>query len=739
MGEQTMSFHSWLQKLRSELAQRRCSITRRASRRAARHRPSLEVLENRCVPALYAVTDLGLNQVVDINQAGQAVGSAYAADGTYHAAVWDNGSTIDLGTLGGSYSFANGINDLGQVVGYSDTPDNSSLHAFLVTPQDGAWFQDSNLDGINDFMIDLGSLNGSSQSVAGDINNAGQVIGSWGVALGRPFYWDSSSGMIDLGVPPGFTYSNAGHINEMGQVTVYAYDSVSGQNSAFLWDAAHGMTALGAGPGYTQSYATSLNDAGQATGYQWNGSSDSSSVFLWTPDAPNGLTGSFTDLGALPGAVDSVATNINNAGQIVGYCYFVESVYVCDCYCDEYGCYDNCYYQDTYVPHAFIWDAAGGMVDLQNQLLPGSDVTLQYAEAINDDGVIAVNGAGGAYLLTPSDMAVVSVSDAPAVTEGNVGAVAVNFTVTLSAPSTKQVTIDYATADGSATAGSDYQAASGTLTFAPGDISKTVTVLINGDRVAEPTEAFYVNLSSPTNAVIADGQGMGTIIDDEPQVSITPAVSHSEGNTGQTPFAFAVTLSSAYDVPVSVVWATANGTATAGSDYQAASGTLIIPAGQTTGTITVQVNGDRLAEPNETFVVNLTSATYASITNSQGTGTILDDEPRISISDVSKKEGKKNQTTLFTFTVTLSAAYDQAVTMSFHSVDGTATTHDKDYVAQTGTLTFKPGETTKTITIVVNGDNKKENDEMFDLDLIGNSSNSLFTKSRGIGTILNDD
>ena len=138
----------------------------------------------------------------------------------------------------------------------------------------------------------------------------------------------------------------------------------------------------------------------------------------------------------------------------------------------------------------------------------------------------------------------------------------------------------------------------------------------------------------------------------------------------------------------------------------------------------------------KTFVVNLSAATIA---DGQGIGTILDDEPRISISDVSKAEGKTGQTTLFTFTVTLSAAYDQAVTMSFQTVNGTATTSDGDYIAKTGTLTFAPGETSKTITIEVKGDSKKEADEMFYLDLYGLSSNSLFTKNRGIGNILNDD
>jgi hypothetical protein len=89
--------------------------------------------------------------------------------------------------------------------------------------------------------------------------------------------------------------------------------------------------------------------------------------------------------------------------------------------------------------------------------------------------------------------------------------------------------------------------------------------------------------------------------------------------------------------------------------------------------------------------------------------------------------------------VTLSAAYDQAVTMSFRTLNGTANTSTNDYVAKTGTLTFAPGETTKTITIAVKGDSRREANETFYLDLFGNGSNSMFTKKRGIGTILNDD
>src|SRR5207249_2119077 len=149
-----------------------------------------------------------------------------------------------------------------------------------------------------------------------------------------------------------------------------------------------------------------------------------------------------------------------------------------------------------------------------------------------------------------------------------------------------------------------------------------------------------------------------TIVDDEPRVSIND-VTMKEGNSGLTAFAFTVSLSVAYDVPVTVDYATANGTATAGSDYQAASETLTFAPGETSKTITVLVNGDRLGEPNETLFVNLSNLNYGVIADAQGVGTILDDEPRISISDVTKKEGNGNRTTLFVFTVTLSAAYDQ--------------------------------------------------------------------------------
>jgi len=146
------------------------------------------------------------------------------------------------------------------------------------------------------------------------------------------------------------------------------------------------------------------------------------------------------------------------------------------------------------------------------------------------------------------------------------------------------------------------------------------------------------------------------------------------------------------------------------------------------------VTGDRLPEPNKTFFVNLSNLNYGIIADGQGVGNIVDDEPRISISDVTKREGRKN-TTLFTFTVTLSAAYDQAVTMSYRTVDGTATTSDSDYVAKTGTLTFAPARRRRRSRSKSRATARRRPTRRSTSTCFGLSSNALFTRNRGLGTI----
>jgi Calx-beta domain/FG-GAP-like repeat len=220
-----------------------------------------------------------------------------------------------------------------------------------------------------------------------------------------------------------------------------------------------------------------------------------------------------------------------------------------------------------------------------------------------------------------------------------------------------------------------------------------------------------------------------------PKLSVSDATV-TEGNTSTRNATFTLTLSTAAAVDVSVNYNTANISAVAGSDYNATAGSVVIPAGQTSGTFTVAVKGDRLPEPSETFAVNLSSPSNATISDAQGIATILDDEPRISINNVSKAEG--NSTTTFSFTVSLSAAYDQAVTVNYGTASGTAKA-GSDYTSKTGSVTFAPGETIKTITIVVKGDRTRESNETFFVDLFGPSSNTLIGVARGTGTILDDD
>lgn len=240
--------------------------------------------------------------------------------------------------------------------------------------------------------------------------------------------------------------------------------------------------------------------------------------------------------------------------------------------------------------------------------------------------------------------------------------------------------------------------------------------------------------------------GLGTILDDDPAPSLTiNDVTLAEGNSGVTSFVFTVSLSAdATDKPVAFYIATSDGTAKASYngyvDYvpTSYSGYLSFSPGETTKTVPVLVNGDTRDEYDETFVVNL-YAMNAFIADGQGVGTILDDDPppALTINDVSLAEGRYGVKFLV-FTVTLSAASDKTVSVNFTTANGTATTANNDYAPTWGTLTFAPGETTKTIMVQIYGDRKKEANETLFVNLSG-ALEALIADGHGLGTILNDD
>jgi hypothetical protein len=175
----------------------------------------------------------------------------------------------------------------------------------------------------------------------------------------------------------------------------------------------------------------------------------------------------------------------------------------------------------------------------------------------------------------------------------------------------------------------DIVAAAGTLRFAPGETSKTITVEVVGDLLDEPLEAFNVILDSASpNATIVAGAGYCYIEDNDPPppTLVIDDVTKNEGNSGTTSFTFTVSLTAPSSAPVTVRYATANGTAKSGKDYVAKSGTLTFAAGETTKTITISVKGDKSKEAHETFFLNLSSASGALIDDSQGVGTISNDD-----------------------------------------------------------------------------------------------------------------
>ncbi len=238
--------------------------------------------------------------------------------------------------------------------------------------------------------------------------------------------------------------------------------------------------------------------------------------------------------------------------------------------------------------------------------------------------------------ITPSQPTL-SINDV-SVNEGNAGTSNATFTVSLSQPAgAGGASFDIATADGSAIAGVDYVASSLTgQTIPAGSSSATFTVLVNGDTLSEPNETFFVNVSNVSGAGVSDAQGQGTIVNDDalPSLSIDD-VSVNEGNSGTTTATFTVTLSAASGQTVSVNYASADGTATAGSDYVARSGTLTFAPGTTAQGVAITVNGDTALEPNETFSVGLSGASNASIARATGAGTILNDDVVVTVGPAS--------------------------------------------------------------------------------------------------------
>ena len=357
----------------------------------------------------------------------------------------------------------------------------------------------------------------------------------------------------------------------------------------------------------------------------------------------------------------------------------------------------------------------------------GAICTENGAEKLSNRPSATIPAAGGADT-TPA----ASIADA-AGTEGT--DTSVEFTVTLDKAATGTVTVDYATADGTATAGTDYTATSGSLSFVAGVTSQTISVPITEDTETESAETFTVALSNASGATLGTSTATGTITDTAtiPSANIADATA-TEGTDSS--LSFTVTLDAAPTDTVTIDYATSDGTATADADYTSTTGTLTFADGATSGTISVPIADDALNESNETLTVTLSNAEGATLATASATGTIVNRAIVLpSASIASAGDATEGTDTSVTFMVALDKAGTGTVTLDYASADGTATA-GSDYTAASGTLTFPPGVTGQQISIAIADDSVNEPDETITVTLSNPSGATLGTASAS-GTIIN--
>ena len=310
----------------------------------------------------------------------------------------------------------------------------------------------------------------------------------------------------------------------------------------------------------------------------------------------------------------------------------------------------------------------------------------------------------------------------------------VSVTLTLDKPSVGNVSVNYATADGSAVAGSDYTAIpTHTVSFLPGEVTKTITIDLTNDATAEPGEYFDLLLSAPSGATVPDARARVFVSPSDAAVVSAPAITVSDATCGEGDgyLEFVVSLSAPSSQLVTVHYNNSNLTAANGSDYQALSGTLSFAPGQTNQVVRIPVLDNTTQENAEYLTLNLYSATNATIARQSGWGSIADNDattgtPALSVSDAIVDEAAARAT----FTVSLDKPSVSQVTVSYATGDGTALAGG-DYEAQAvQTLVFGPGEVSKTVTVDLRDDAGAEGSEYFDL-FLGNPVNATIGDVRG--------
>jgi len=317
------------------------------------------------------------------------------------------------------------------------------------------------------------------------------------------------------------------------------------------------------------------------------------------------------------------------------------------------------------------------------------------------------------------------------------------FTISLSEPSNRPVAVDWATRDAGATAGLDYRAASGQVVFAPGETEATVAIEVLDDALDELDEGIALVLSGASGGDLppaeADAEAVATVLDDDPPpfVSVADvALGEADGEA-----VFRIALSGPSGLGIQVGYATLDGTATAGSDYTATSGTVVIPAGLTGAEVRVPVTDDAVDERDETFTLTLEGVINAIPADPEAVATIRDDdEALISIDDVAVDEGddRDGGSADALFPVRLATEADREITVRYATEAGTATAGE-DFTPVAGTLVFAAGETEGTVAVPILGDRLLEPDEETFTVVLSDPTETGIDDGLAVGTIRDDE
>ena len=350
------------------------------------------------------------------------------------------------------------------------------------------------------------------------------------------------------------------------------------------------------------------------------------------------------------------------------------------------------------------------------------------------------NSSRAALMIQDNDLLPALTVNDVSITEGNSGLSYARMTVTLTPASEQTSSVLFGTVPDTASPNEDYAPVYGSLTFAPGETTRTVDVPIIGDTKFETDESLKLFISTPVNATIADDRGVCTIInDDSSALSITleDAVL-IEGDNGTMNMGFKARLSAPSNLTIGFSYTTVpTGSATQDVDYGWVGGGGGFWPGQTQTTLVVPIKGDLIDEPDETFIMRIAQPNNgAVIVRNEATGTITDNdpEPSLNINDVRVTEAR-NGTYAAVFNAKLSAPSGKTVTVNYATSDGTAI-GGQDYQPLSGQLTFGPGQTSKNIIVLVEADALEEGDETFILNLT-DVANASLARGQGICTITN--